>query len=340
MARLSKRLLLSIFEQSLSLSGVDFLRLSDVREHPALYNIGDPNSRSYVKVYIWNLTFGGRPQLPDEWRIQVTGLDSSSGAQHFVPEVSGKTLILGWCSELEVFAGYDVNRHLGPLGGSPSIQIRQPALEAARIDGLAHHLRGEDEIAFAIRPDHMGAYVQFVSEFHDCATSPAATRILASLCADPVGVSEASIRQQVPEARQFALISTRQALRDSSFKLRVLTAYANSCAMCGIQLRLLDAAHILPAADPRSSDDTSNGIALCALHHRAFDRGLVTFDCSYRIHSNEDMQRQFKEQGVDFGLDRFKKDLFPMIKVPPERRDRPDPECVQTVNGMRGWSII
>ena len=149
MPPLRKPALFKLFEDALRRSGLSFLRLSGEGEHPASYQIMEDAGSYRARVYIWNLTFGGRVALPDEWRIQVTGLPEVGGGQRFVPEVGGKTIILGWCEELGVFAAYDVNKHLGVLGGSPSIQIRQPAVEAARLNGLAAHFKGEEEVAFA-----------------------------------------------------------------------------------------------------------------------------------------------------------------------------------------------
>lgn len=339
MARLSKAALFALFEEALRLSGLSFLRLSEAREHPAAYQIIGAAVSFRVRVYTWNLTFGGRVTLPDEWRIQVTGLPEIDGSQQFVPEIGGKTVILGWCDELAIFAAYDVNKHLGPLGDSPSIQIRQPALEAAHINGLAHHFKGEEEVAFAVKPAYMGTYLQNMHELHACGTSGEALRLLDEICDDPGSVDEQDIERRAPETRRFAVISTRKALRDANFKERVLTAYSHSCAMCGVQLRLLDAAHILPAAHPDSTDETSNGIALCALHHRAYDRGLVTFDARYRIHRNHAMEREFVTAGLDGGLGDFQARLFPMINVPPARPDRPSHAFIEQVNTMRGWFL-
>jgi putative restriction endonuclease len=53
----------------------------------------------------------------------------------------------------------------------------------------------------------------------------------------------------------------------------------------GIDLRdLIDAAHIHGWSDaPAERLDPANGIALCALHHRAFDSGLMHFAKGGRI---------------------------------------------------------
>lgn len=339
MPPIRKTALLSIFEASLRSSNLDFLRLSEEGHHPAAYQIIKDAGSFRVRVYIWNLTFGGRVALPDEWRIQVTGLPEIGGGQRFVPEVGGKTVILGWCEALRVFAAYDVNKHLGILGGSPSIQIRQPALEAARINGLSPHFKGEDEVAFAVKPAYMAAYLENMGELHACGSSEEALNILHQICEDPESVDDQEIVDQLPEPRRYAVVSTKKALRDANFKSRVLTAYSNACSMCGMQLRLVDAAHILPAAHPDSTDETSNGIALCAVHHRAYDRGLVTFDTRYRIHRNRSMEDELTAATLDGRLTDFQEQIFPMIEVPPNRVDRPSIAFIERVNILRGWRL-
>lgn len=339
MPPLRKPKLFALFENALRLSGLSFLRLTNEGEHPAAYQIVDAASPFRIRVYIWNLTFGGRVAIPDEWRIQVTGLPEIGGGQQLLSEVGTKTVVLGWCDELKVFAAYDVEKHLGALGGSPSIQIRQPALEAARVNGLAHHFRGYEEIAFAVKPAYMGIYLSNLTELHACGSSNEAMELLEEICADPDAVNDQDIEDNAPEPRRYAIVSTKKALRDASFKDRVLTAYSRRCAMCGVQLRLLDAAHILPAAHPDSTDETRNGVALCALHHRAYDNGLLTFDTGYRVHRNEHMENELIASGLDGGLVGFHAQLFPMIEVPPSPADRPAEKFVEQVNLLRGWNL-
>ncbi|KIC39400.1 HNH endonuclease [Leisingera sp. ANG-M7] len=339
MAPLRKPALFRIFENSLRKCGLNFLRLSAEGAHPASYQVIGPANSFTVQVYIWNLTFGGRQSIPGEWRIQVTGLPEFGGHQRFQPKEGEKTVVLGWCQELQVFAGYDVTKHLGPLGGSPSIQIRQPALEACRVNGLAHHFRGGEEVAFAIKPECMGIYLDFVEDLHACGSSNEALELLAGIFEDPPLIDDSEVNEKVPEPRRFAVVSTKKALRDANFSNRVLTAYSNTCAMCGTQLRLLDAAHILPAAHPESTDDTSNGISLCALHHRAYDRGLVTFGTNYRIHINASAVEELTDRNLHGGLEKFSENLFHMIEVPPAKADRPAEKYVEQVNSLRGWVI-
>jgi predicted restriction endonuclease len=69
--------------------------------------------------------------------------------------------------------------------------------------------------------------------------------------------------------------------RDMGFRAAVLEAYLAECCVCGFSLRLMDGligvddAHIRWHAH-RGPDEVSNGLALCAVHHRLFDHGAIT----------------------------------------------------------------
>jgi len=76
--------------------------------------------------------------------------------------------------------------------------------------------------------------------------------------------------------RAYITVTTRQRLHQQSFRLRVLRAYRDRCALCRLKHpQLLDAAHILPDRDPRGVPAVPNGLALCKLHHAAFDRNFL-----------------------------------------------------------------
>jgi putative restriction endonuclease len=71
--------------------------------------------------------------------------------------------------------------------------------------------------------------------------------------------------------------------RDAAFAVSVKTAYANTCAMTGLQIingsgrAEVQAAHIRPVA-AGGSDSVRNGLALSGTIHWMFDRGLVSVD--------------------------------------------------------------
>jgi putative restriction endonuclease len=83
--------------------------------------------------------------------------------------------------------------------------------------------------------------------------------------------------------------------RDPSFRVEVLRAYEYRCSMCGYDGQLdttsvgVDAAHVRWHA-LGGPDSVANGLALCALHHRIFDGGVLTIDLDRRI----DVSRRFR----------------------------------------------
>lgn len=76
--------------------------------------------------------------------------------------------------------------------------------------------------------------------------------------------------------RRYATVEVKKRLHQAAFRLSVLEAYDCKCAICHFPgTELLDAAHILPDRDVRGEPEVPNGLALCRLHHGAFDTNLL-----------------------------------------------------------------
>ncbi|GIP17875.1 HNH endonuclease [Paenibacillus montaniterrae] len=90
-----------------------------------------------------------------------------------------------------------------------------------------------------------------------------------------------TIHQDIIDELGLDIALRRKRSRDSRFRENILKAYEYSCAVCGFNVRLgnqlvaVDAAHIQwhQAGGP---DKEANGLALCSLHHKLFDRGVFT----------------------------------------------------------------
>lgn len=89
--------------------------------------------------------------------------------------------------------------------------------------------------------------------------------------------------------REYAFGVIRRRLHQPDFRRRVLAAYAGQCALCRLRhSRLLDAAHI--KEDSEGGEPTiSNGIAMCAIHHRAFDALVVGITPRYMVEVRRDV---------------------------------------------------
>lgn len=85
--------------------------------------------------------------------------------------------------------------------------------------------------------------------------------------------------------RLYGTTEVRTRLFQAHFRKGVLTAYRNRCAICQLGERpILDGAHLIPDREEMGGPRVSNGLALCTLHHRAFDRELIGITPELRVH--------------------------------------------------------
>jgi putative restriction endonuclease len=88
----------------------------------------------------------------------------------------------------------------------------------------------------------------------------------------------------VDSRRAYVTRTVRQRMHQVVFRQRVIKAYQERCALCLLRHQeLLDAAHITPERDPEGEPVVSNGVALCKLHHAAFDRLFFAIRPDYVI---------------------------------------------------------
>lgn len=114
-----------------------------------------------------------------------------------------------------------------------------------------------------------------------------------------VALDETMREQWQPEAhqsgpdlalrREYAEAVVRRRLHQPMFRRRVLAAYRTQCALCGLRHgELLDAAHIKEDSDG-GQPIVPNGIAMCAIHHRAFDSFVLGVRPDYMIEIRRDV---------------------------------------------------
>lgn len=325
---LSKKVLLNRIVEAVHQCNWNVLYIST--KHPFRLNVFREEMNHRIKIYIWNLTHGGGSARPgNEYRIQV------KVREDFEEEAGWTTLILGWWEDVGVFAGFDLRKHYGLPGWSSSIQIKKEALQNAYINGFAATDKGNQETAMAFRPDFFIHYLQNLASLHDFGQSSTDLETLNAISANPE-INEQDIPVTNRE-RKTAVVTLRKKLRDVSFRKRVLTAYNSRCAICGMQLSLVEASHIVPVHE-NGTEETANGLALCALHHKAYDNSIITVLEDYSIKLSDTKVSQLEENGLDGGLEEFKNSLRPIIHLPPAIPDRPHIEYIKLANQIRAWS--
>jgi hypothetical protein len=105
------------------------------------------------------------------------------------------------------------------------------------------------------------------------------------------------------KSKKITKTTRESALRDRGFRQAVVEVYNYRCAVCRLKINSPDAlsweveaAHIVPNS-LLGRDDIFNGVALCNLHHWAFDVGWFALLDDYRIQ----VSSQIRRLPVDFG---------------------------------------
>lgn len=132
---------------------------------------------------------------------------------------------------------------------------------------------------------------------------------------------EGKVREQIVKIR----------VNQSFFRRSILAAYNNTCCITGInQPEFLIAGHIRPwGIDEKNRMNPRNGIALNALHDKAFEFGYITITPEYKICVSPFIMKQKSQQAFDY----FGKFENESIKIP--SRFLPDPEFLKYHNDER-----
>ena len=162
------------------------------------------------------------------------------------------------------------------LENTENVGLRAANTDAKKRDLLKHHVYG------GLLPQ---IYKQLLSDkrfFAEIATQILEANFPASIHEDILQAVGLDIEKVASMAR----------IRDPHFRDRILIAYEYQCAVCGFNVRVgnslvaLEAAHIKwhQAGGP---DQESNGIALCSMHHKLFDRGAFTITDDMKMRVSE-----------------------------------------------------
>jgi putative restriction endonuclease len=131
-------------------------------------------------------------------------------------------------------------------------------LRAAPVEG---HFSPEIEAALTASPDLVNEVARSIVESQF--PMSIAPDVLSAVGLDPDFVFAG--------ARGAVVVDLERRRRDAGWRDRILTAWDRSCAFCGFDGRLGGGPVGIEAAHGR----WCNGMALCALHHKLFDRGVL-----------------------------------------------------------------
>ncbi|MDA1029217.1 MAG: HNH endonuclease signature motif containing protein [Bacteroidetes bacterium] len=122
---------------------------------------------------------------------------------------------------------------------------------------------------------------------------------------DHIGIDN-SINQTAQDPaprREYITRAVRQRLHQRGFQERVMRAYREHCTICRLKHReLLDAAHIIPDSEPDGDPIVTNGLALCKIHHAAYDKGVLGITPDFEVAIRKDVLIEIDGPMLKHGL--------------------------------------
>jgi len=267
----------------------------------------------------------------DESRIQIQRTKNFTAAQNSRLPV----LFLGFYADSHVFTAWDpdiLTRRINKRG-VVSVYTRFSVQTRAFNQGIAVYRDSNGQAIITFKPEFLGLYLENFTSIHNA--NEETLLKLAQKSRESIQTPEGK-EGEVTIGRDRFVVTHTCFKRDPRFKQVVYDAYSERCAFCGIQLELVAAAHIVPHSHERGNDDPTNGISLCALHHAAFDSGLVFMDEDYSIKVNEEKIKYLTKIGKDGGLRKFEGLHFEKIQLPRTRTVYPSAEYIKLANSIRG----
>jgi putative restriction endonuclease len=126
------------------------------------------------------------------------------------------------------------------------------------------------------------------------------------------------------DARAYTLRMVRARLHQQRFRQEVLRAYQHRCTICALREKdLVQAAHIVADPSPEGIAAVVNGLALCAIHHLAYDRNLLGIDAAGAVHIARRLREERDGPMLREGLQGFH---GATIRKPQLVSEHPDPE--------------
>lgn len=126
------------------------------------------------------------------------------------------------------------------------------------------------------------------------------------------------------DLRRYRQRWAKERVHQEAFRISVLDAYGERCCVCSINYRgLLDAAHIVEDWLLYGQPVVENGLALCKIHHAAYDGSLIGIDPAGVVHVRSDLLRAIDGPMLRYGLQGFHHEP---IRQPDDPRNAPSQE--------------
>jgi putative restriction endonuclease len=142
------------------------------------------------------------------------------------------------------------------------------------------------------------------------------------------GGSDLDSPLEIDAIKRYGTRIARTRLHQRLFRSTVINAYGTRCAVCNLRHKvLLDAAHIIPDSHDDGVPTVVNGMAMCKIHHAAFDAKILGVRPDLVVEIRTDILAEVDGPMLKHGLqDRHRQRL---MSVPSKRADRPSPSLLE-----------
>ena len=293
------------------------------------YGIGV--NKRVIHVLIKNTHASGknRPNQ-DECRIQVSYSNFNQMRQY-----KGLVFFLGYFFENNVFTAWNpIQQTARKLRSTKTVSFysRFSSLERASKEGISVYKDTDSQVVISFKPEYLGLYIENFKTMH---LSDEKTLLELIGISDVVDETE-EIGERIEISNLIFQMTKPRVKRNPEFRRMVCKAYEHRCAFSGIQLELIEAAHIIPFSHEKGIDSVQNGICLSALHHKAYDDGLLFIDKNYNINLNDKKVEYLEKVNRDGGMQKFLKLQYEKIKLPTSKLNYPSIEFISIANKVRG----
>jgi putative restriction endonuclease len=153
---------------------------------------------------------------------------------------------------------------------------------------------------------------------------PGSHQFLVSADASELG-SDSYVEEHL---RRYLDVKTRHRVFQGIFRTQVLLAYRQRCAVCNLgHPPLLDAAHIVPDRDEAGIASVVNGMAMCKIHHAAFDSRFLGVSPDLVVHIKTDLLQEVDGPMLKYGLQEMHG--RPLMSVPRSKALRPRSDLLE-----------
>ena len=248
-----------------------------------------------------------------------------------------RVAFLGFFPREKVFVGWDP-RHVFSLEARTRVSVyaRQSQLEVVKTSNVAAHrfeakLLKEFSLAIALPLDALGVYLENLDQFHRLSSEENLQRAIKETDAfNETGLGKPGEFEVSVGTRKEKFTYNRTMFpRDPKFRETVLSAYDNTCCICGKQLKLVQAAHIIPHSHPDCLNSVQNGLAMCVEHHILYDKALLLPGPDRQLVFNEERAKYLQQIGQGRGLDDIEELSKQEYYVPEDPREQPRNDYLQ-----------